>query len=117
MSSATAASAAASAAAATVAEDGYLLYSTCTFSEEENEDNVTAFLAAHPEFSLVPVSERVRLVTADGIVRAGRPPSIALSRRFYPHRAAGEGQFLALMQNLFVKFAFHILSQILLLIL
>ena len=87
------------AAAATVAEDGYLLYSTCTFSEEENEDNVTAFLTAHPEFSLVPVSERVRLVTADGIVRAGRPPSIALSRRFYPHRAAGEGQFLALMHR------------------
>ncbi len=88
-----------SSAAATVAEGGYLLYSTCTFAEEENEENVTAFLAAHPDFSLVPVSERVRLVTADGIVRAGRPPSIALSRRFYPHRAAGEGQFLALLRR------------------
>ncbi|MBQ2719209.1 MAG: SAM-dependent methyltransferase [Clostridia bacterium] len=86
-------------AAATVAAGGYLLYSTCTFSEEENEENVTAFLAAHPEFSLVPVAEPVRAVTSDGIVRAGRPRDIALTRRFYPHKAAGEGQFLALLHR------------------
>jgi 16S rRNA (cytosine967-C5)-methyltransferase len=31
---------------------GTLLYSTCTVSRVENEDNVSRFLAEHPEFSL-----------------------------------------------------------------
>ena len=83
----------------TVREGGYLLFSTCTFSEEENEETVTAFLAAHPDFSLCPVAPAVAAVTADGIHRAGRPEDIGLARRFYPHLSPGEGQFLALMQR------------------
>ena len=86
-------------AAATVREGGHLLFSTCTFSEEENEDAVTAFLARHPDFALVPPSPAVTAVTADGIYRAGRPQEITLTRRFYPHLAPGEGQYIALMQR------------------
>ena len=37
-----------------VKNGGTLVYSTCTIFAEENEDNVKRFLAAHPEFSLVP---------------------------------------------------------------
>ena len=36
---------------------GYLLYSTCTYSKEENEDTVRTFLDSHPEFSPEPVKE------------------------------------------------------------
>ena len=86
-------------AAATVREGGYLLFSTCTFSEEENEAAVTEFLTRHPDFSIVPVSPAVAAVTADGIHRAGRPQEITLTRRFYPHLAAGEGQYIALLQR------------------
>lgn len=32
---------------------GMLIYSTCTILPEENENQVTAFLAAHPEFEMV----------------------------------------------------------------
>jgi 16S rRNA (cytosine967-C5)-methyltransferase len=32
---------------------GIITYSTCTILKQENEETVTAFLAAHPEFSLV----------------------------------------------------------------
>lgn len=39
-------------AAKTVRGGGVLIYSTCTFSAEENENVVERFLAAHPEFSL-----------------------------------------------------------------
>ena len=42
-------------AALAVREGGVLVYSTCTFSREENEDNVRWFLSAHPEFALVPI--------------------------------------------------------------
>ena len=39
-----------------VAEDGVLVYSTCTVFPEENEENVRAFLKCHPEFHLEPFS-------------------------------------------------------------
>jgi 16S rRNA C967 or C1407 C5-methylase (RsmB/RsmF family)/NOL1/NOP2/fmu family ribosome biogenesis protein len=83
----------------TVAEGGYLLFSTCTFSEEENEDTVTAFLAAHPDFSLVPISPAVAALTSPGIERPHRPADITRSRRYYPHNAPGEGQYIALFRR------------------
>ena len=86
-------------AAKTVREGGYLLYSTCTFSEEENEETVSAFLCTHPDFALIPVAEAVRAVTADGIAAPGRHPDIALTRRYYPHLAPGEGQYIALLER------------------
>lgn len=39
-------------AAPHVKPGGYLLYITCTTEPEENEDQVAAFLAAHPDFAL-----------------------------------------------------------------
>ncbi len=41
-------------AARYVKKGGTLVYSTCTILKAENEDNVTRFLAEHPDFSLVP---------------------------------------------------------------
>ncbi len=72
---------------------GYLLYSTCTYSKEENEDTVAAFLASHPEFSLCVVNEKLIAVTADGLGK------MTEARRFYPHLSPGEGQFIALMKK------------------
>ena len=40
-----------------VAPNGFLLYSTCTFSREENEKVVSWFLKKFPDFSLVEVPE------------------------------------------------------------
>ena len=39
-------------AAACLAPGGLLCYSTCTFAPEEDEGQVGAFLARHPEFLL-----------------------------------------------------------------
>ena len=60
-------------AAVCVKPGGRLVYSTCTFSPEENEETVAWFLAAHPAFSC------------------------AAQKRFYPHTSTGEGQFAALL--------------------
>ena len=79
--------------AGTVKAGGYLLYSTCTYSKEENEDTVSDFLENHPEFSLCEVNEELRSATADGI------DGMKKARRFYPHLTKGEGQFIALMKK------------------
>ncbi len=71
-------------AAQAVKEDGVLVYSTCTFSQEENEGVVERFLLAHREF----VPERI---PAD----FGRPDrNGGLARRIYP-MDGGEGHFVA----------------------
>ncbi len=81
-------------------EGGYIVYSTCTFSLEENEMAVDAFLERHPEFQLVPVTEKVRENTVDGISFDGcKCENIHYTRRCYPHKTKGEGQFVAVLQN------------------
>lgn len=84
-------------AAETVAPGGYLLYSTCTFATEENEEQVDSFLAKHLDFRLCPVAETLCRHTAPGLPVNGR--DLSATRRFYPHIAPGEGQYLALMQR------------------
>ncbi len=87
-------------AAPLVKEGGTLVYSTCTFSLEENEEQILNFLSSHDEFELTPVHERLLPYTAPGIDTSGKHPEIALcARRFYPHIAKGEGQFVALLKR------------------
>ncbi len=81
-------------------DGGYIIYATCTFSLEENEMVIDYFLENHPEFELLPVNEAVRKNTCNGISFDGcKCESIEFSRRFYPHIAKGEGQFMALLHN------------------
>lgn len=83
-----------------VAKDGLLLYSTCTFSLEENEKQVDEFLLTHPEFELIPLSHKVQEVTSQGYNFDGcHNVTIPLTRRFYPHISRGEGQFIALFRK------------------
>ncbi len=85
--------------AAMVRPGGYLLYSTCTYSEEENEEVVSYILSERDDLSLRDVKEELRLATRGGIAREGYPRDIAKCRRFYPHITPGEGQFLALFKK------------------
>ena len=77
----------------TVAPGGYLLYSTCTYSTEENEEIVAYILEKYPDFHLVPCASGVAEHTADGV------GELTLCRRFYPHICRGEGQFVALLKR------------------
>ena len=65
---------------------GVLVYSTCTFSEEENEGVIEAFLKNHPDFELV-----------DSGISGGRP-ALAKARRIYP-MDGGEGHFAAKLKK------------------
>ena len=80
---------------------GYLLYSTCTYSLEENEMQIDRFLKDNPSFSLMKIENEALIKhTADGIQFDGAfSNDLSYCRRFYPHLASGEGQFFALMKN------------------
>ena len=74
------------AAAELVRPGGRLVYSTCTFNPEENENMIRWFLDSHPEWESVPF----RLPEIDG---SGGMFTC------YPHRTRGEGQFAALLRK------------------
>lgn len=81
-------------------DGGYIVYATCTFSLEENEKTVDTFLQSHSDFELVKVSQAVIDATADGIAFEGcQTENISYARRFYPHKAKGEGQFMAVLHH------------------
>lgn len=75
---------------------GYLVYSTCTFSAQENE-YVTAWLVNELGYTLVPAKDPVVQHSAPGMEIDG--VSYADSRRYYPYLGCGEGQFLAVLQK------------------
>ena len=87
-------------AAICLKDGGYIVYATCTFSLEENEMTVDNFLKRHEDFELVRVTKAVEDATADGIKFDGcTTENISFTRRFYPHKAKGEGQFMAVLHQ------------------
>lgn len=79
---------------------GTIIYATCTFSLEENEMTVDNFLKTHPEFEIIPATERVQKNSSDGIKFDGcKCENIHFARRFYPHKNRGEGQFMAVLRH------------------
>ena len=84
----------------TLKPGGYIIYATCTFSLEENEMTLDAFLSRHSEFEILPVNEKIIKHTSDGISFDGAiSKSLHFARRFYPHINNGEGQFMALLHH------------------
>ena len=75
-----------SSAARMLREGGTLVYSTCTFSPDENERVIEAFLSEHDDFALEPFE-------AEGL------PKNQGMMTFYPHRIRGEGHFAAKMKK------------------
>ena len=74
--------------------DGYLFYSTCSYSREENEEIVN-WLIADFDFELVSLD----LPQEWGITESGKSDSLAVGYRFYPHEVKGEGFFFAILQK------------------
>lgn len=72
-------------------EGGYLVYSTCTFSRSENEENVRHLLEEYPFESVDMGLERF------GIYRSDEPGQY--SYRFMPHITRGEGLFVSVLRH------------------
>ena len=80
------------AAGSLVKPGGRLVYGTCSLLAEENEDIVTGFLAANPEFSIVPAKG---ILEKQGIT----PKGIGDYLRLYPHVHDTDGFFAAVMER------------------
>ncbi|MDE7211890.1 MAG: RsmB/NOP family class I SAM-dependent RNA methyltransferase, partial [Lachnospiraceae bacterium] len=90
-----------------LAPGGYLLYSTCTFSPDEDEGTVQFLLEQFPEMELVPAlpQNAPEGVCYDGMEH-GRPEwvkngdeRLRYTLRLWPHKIKGEGHFIALFHK------------------
>ena len=66
---------------------GRLVYSTCTFAPQENEQAVAQFLADHPDFE------------AESVEGPWFTPGENGSFRMWPHKLLGEGHFAAVLKR------------------
>jgi 16S rRNA (cytosine967-C5)-methyltransferase len=80
------------AAASLVKRGGRLVYGTCSLLAEENEEMVERFLAAHPDFELVPCAE---VLARQGVKIPGCDKYLDLR----PHVHDTDGFFAAVLQR------------------
>ncbi len=73
-----------------VKEGGYLIYSTCSVTLEENEMLIEKFLKWHPEFTLEETQPRIGLPGLRGQARC---------QRLYPHLHNCNGFFIAKLKS------------------
>jgi len=77
---------------------GRMVYSTCTFSPEENEGTLSCFLKEHPDYFVCSDAFGYRF--AEGKPEwTGGLPELRHARRIWPHLDRGEGHFMALLER------------------
>lgn len=93
-------------AAAMLKKGGILVYSTCTFSPEEDEQSVERFLKRHPDFFIQDCSDMIRKAGIEGLSQ-GRSQwtfeqdcNLEKTFRIWPHLTEGEGHYIAVLKRM-----------------
>ena len=83
-----------------LAPGGILVYSTCTFSPEENEQVIEKFLLKYRDFQLVE-SPMIHPSFDSGRIQWTNNKEVHINRtiRLWPHKLRGEGHFIAIMKK------------------
>ena len=74
---------------------GDLVYSTCTFCELEDEEQIADFLSKHPDYTIVAHPE------INGVTHADSNSKAPGSMRIWPHLSEGDGHFCVHLHNPF----------------
>ncbi|MFD1411773.1 RsmF rRNA methyltransferase first C-terminal domain-containing protein [Lapidilactobacillus gannanensis] len=83
-------------ALALLAPNGTLVYSTCTFAPEEDEENIDWLLQQAPNFEVVaPTGSGWELAAAGRPEWGHQNPQLSKTVRFWPQSVRGEGHFMA----------------------
>ena len=82
-----------------LAAGGVMVYSTCTFSPEENEIAVQKFIGKHPEYTIVKPA--VHRFFSAGVPQWADSTNTDLcsTMRLFPHKIDGEGHFIAVLKK------------------
>lgn len=88
---------------------GMMLYSTCTFSIEENEATILYLLQKYPEFEVLPLPSYegfapgcphlLQKQQENSDITEAQAEQLKLCVHIFPHRMDGEGHFLALLKK------------------
>lgn len=77
---------------------GILVYSTCTFAPEEDEQNMAWLLKEYPTLKMTAIKKYPGM--DDGRPEwADNNPELAKAVRLFPHHIQGEGHFIAKLQD------------------
>ena len=68
-------------------EGGSIVYSTCTFCTDEDEEQIARFIERHPEYHVKAHPE------IKGVSHAGEGSVLPGSMRIWPHMSEGDGHF------------------------
>jgi len=82
-----------------LAENGVIVYSTCTFSPEENEMAVQKFIDNHPEYVLI--KPEIHRYFSAGVPQwaDSNNSDLTFTMRLFPHKIDGEGHFIAVLKK------------------
>lgn len=93
-------------AAQMLAPGGTIVYSTCTFSPEENEAQIAEFLDKQPAFEVVPIErfepgrpDFLREPWCEENYSTRSREAVAGTARLWPHRLRGEGHYVAVLRK------------------
>lgn len=78
---------------------GYIVYSTCTFSPDEDERVIEDFLNQHSDFELMEIDESFGFEKGRPQWTISQDEKFSRCKRIWPHKMRGEGHFIALMRK------------------
>ena len=78
---------------------GMMLYSTCTFDQEENEGTIEYLLEQYPEFRILEMAPYEGFGQGKPEVTKSKSEDFKKTVRIWPHKMHGEGHYVALLQK------------------
>ena len=89
-------------AAAYVKPGGRMVWVTCSFLMEENEDRLNAFLSEHKDFALTPTLDAIEkssLATPEGLAALKQCETSEGALRLTPDKIRADGFFIAVLSR------------------